>query len=385
MMEEELKPTAKADLKHWADKTSSKLLCNAILRWEIRFLQRLGLRFLKEEGSLSSTVTATIILTVFLYVFTTGINWMFNHSAPLWNFGTLLASFLSAFALSVVKYLHDTILPLGINNFAEQITLAVRVEHDSAYAGLRNWWKSFLALRHQIPFVIIIGLSGMALLSFFQMKAKIDFHSGSYVLMFLCGVAVGQGGYCALRIPKVAEILGRMPMDLFWLNPANTPWIRTASWVFTRLSLANAFIGAYILVGFLWLKPWTSPMTLAVAVLLLLFTWAVVLYSFFYPHYQLGKIIRAERSRHLLRLQTAIDSKSMTAEEHGATENEIRGMYEIIRVYNQLASSGSSAINTQAVIGLLLSLGVPMLSFAVLLIDIAKRVTESAKPTTPGH
>jgi hypothetical protein len=385
MMEEQTNSTSKTDLKYWADKTSSKLLCNAILRWEIRILQRLGLRFLKEQGSLSSTATATIVLTVFLYIFTTGTSRMFNPSAPLWNLGTLLASFLSAFALSIVKYLHDTILPLGTNNFAEEITLAVRDESDSACRELSDWWKSFLSLWCQIPFVVIVGLLGMLVLFFFERKAKIDFHSGSYILIFICGVAVGQGGYCALRIPKVAGILGRMPMDLFWLNPANTPWIRRASWVFTRLSLANAFIGAYILVGFLWLKPWTSPMTLAVAVLLLLFTWAVVLYSFFYPHYQLGKIIRAERSRHLLRLQNAIDSQSMTAKEDGATENEIRGMYEIIRVYNQLASSGSSAINTQAVIGLLLSLGVPMLSFAVLLIDIAKRVTESAKPTTLGH
>lgn len=385
MSEEQATPTARAELMYWADKTATKLLCNAILRWIIRCLRWIGFTSLVEQGSLRSTAIATIVLTVVLYVFTIAISKLFNPLVPLWNLGIVLASFLSAFALGIVKHLHDSILPPGKNNFAEQIILAVREQDDNAYIGLRDWWNSFLNLWYQIPFVVVVGLLGMGVLLFFETKAGIDFHVGSYLLMFCCSVALGQGGYCALRIPILASVLGTMPMDLFWLNPASTPWIRRASTVFTKLSLANAFIGTCILVGFLLLRPWASPVTLAIALLLLLLTWAVVLYSFFYPHYQLGKVIKAEKSLHMMRLENMISSDAKKSRENGATESQIKGMYEIIRVYDQVASSQSSAINVQAVFGLLLSLGVPMLSFAVPLINIAKWVTEIAKPTSTGH
>jgi len=379
--------SAQDELEIWIGRTRTRLFCNAIINTEIGLLQRifgkLGFDYLKVHDSFVSTTLATVVLAAFLYLFAIAIGKVWDSSISICNPAALYVSLLSAYSLTLVKWLHDSILRIDQNNLAKQI-IAAASKSEGDLTGLLSWWKSFLSIRWQLAFVLITGALGVLFLALFGHHAPMEIHAGSYPLMFFLGIAVGQGGYCALRIPRVAWILRKTSMDLFWLNPANTQWIRKASSVFTKLSLANAFIGTCILIGFVWLRPWGSAMTMVIAGLLLLFTWIVVLYSFFYPHYQLGKIIRAERSRHLVKMQNAIDSETRTAREHGVTENEIRGMYEIIRVYAQLASAGSSAINTQAVFGLILSLGVPLISFAVLLLDIAKHLTEYVRPT-PGH
>ena len=212
-------------------------------------------------------------------------------------------------------------------------------------------------------------------LKYFAPLSAVDIHIGSYVLIFLCGIALGQGGYCAIRTPTLARILRNMPLEMFWLYPADTLWVKKASSVYTRLALANAFFGTSVILGLLWLRPWKSSTTTVIAAIWLLFTWAVVLYSFIYPHFQLGKILLAEKSRQSIALQSSITSLRSTIGPD-SEESALKKLNETIKVYEQLESARASAIDVNAVVRLFLSLGVPTISFLAVLIDLGRRLAE---------
>ena len=134
-----------------------------------------------------------------------------------------------------------------------------------------------------------------------------------------------------------------------------------------------------------WLRPWKSVTTAGFAAVGLLSTWTVVLYSFTYPHFQLGKALMAEKTQRLLELQTAIDSQRQALFEENRSESEIRKLNEMIKVYGQMAAARASAIDLQAITRLFLSLGIPTLSFVAVLIDLGRRLTTFIGGIPLGH
>ena len=371
-----LSATTRAEIEEWIDQSEVKLICTAILNKKIRALNlvlpRLGLKPL-DNRSLWANILATIILASLLYLLTITITWVFGSIWQLWNPAALFVSFLSALALSVVKYLHDDILTRDQTNFAKNI---IPEQTDGANLELLlRWWKSFLSFRCEIPFVLTASILAVVSLRYFAPYSVVGVHIGSYVLIFICGIALGQGGYCAVRIPRLAKILRSLPLKMFWLYPADTQWIRQASSVFTRLALANAFFGATLMLGLLWLRPWKSSTTTAIAMLWLLLTWAVVLYSFVYPHYQLGKILKAEKTRQSVELQKSITALRSVIDP-GSDESALKKLNETIKVYDQLEAARASAIDMRAIVRLFVSLGVPMLSFFAVLVDLGRRLAE---------
>lgn len=365
----------RAELEKWIDKSEFRLVCTAVLNKEIqtlnRILHRFRLRALNDR-SLFANILATLILTLILYVSTISITAAFGELGQFWSSPVLFVSLLAALALSIVKYLHDDILSRRDEaNFAKEVIPA-----DKSRADLEpflRWWKSFLSLWRQIPFVLTTGILGVMTVRYFESRSTMDIHAGSYVLVFLCGIALGQGGYCAIRIPTLSKILRGLPLEMFWLYPADTAWIKKASSVLTRLALANAFFGTSVMLGLLWLRPWKSSTTAAIAGVWLLFTWAVVLYSFTYPHYQLGKALKAEKNRQTLGLQNSITAQRASMRPD-SDETELRKLNETIKVYNQLESARASAIDMHAIFRLFLSLGVPVVSFIAVLIDVGQRL-----------
>lgn len=377
-------PGIKQQLQGWIALTKSRLLCNAIVNLEIRILHsifsKIRVNIFKSDESLSSTVLATLFLAGFLYALTILIGKAWDHSIPVWNPAALCVSLLTAFSLSLVKRLHDNILPKDRNNFASEIIIDVNGE-DKAFESLRDWWQSFLRRRNQILFVVIVGLLAIAML--FWLRGPMAIHLGSYFLIFCLGIAIGQGGYCAMIIPRLASVLRKTPMRLFWLSPADSPWVRDASSLFTKLSLANAFIGTCFMFGILWLRPWQSITTAGIAALCLLCTWVVVLYSFIYPHFQLGKALKLEKSERMRELQDVIDQQRASFIQGNASEEEAKKFVEMIKVYEQLASARSTAIDTQAIVRLSLSLAMPMLSFLAVLVNLGKLFSDFMKAPGP--
>jgi len=366
----------RGELEKWIDQSEFRLICTVVLNKEIQILNRILCRFgigSLDERSLWANILSMLLLAIILYVLTVSITTVLGPSQQLWNPAIFFVSLLSALALGIVKYLHDDILSRGAGNFAKQIIPDEQNKPD--LEPLLLWWKSFLNLWCEIPFVLTTGILGVISIWYFASLSVVDIHIGSYVLIFLCGIALGQGGYCAVRIPTLAKILRNLPLKMFWLYPADTLWIKNASSVFTRLALANAFFGTSLILGLLWLRPWKSSLTTVIAAIWLLFTWVVVLYSFLYPHYQLGKILQAEKNRQSVALQNSITSlRTMIGST--SNESELKRLNETIKLYDQLESARASAIDMQAIIRLFLSLGVPVISFIAVLIDVGRRLAE---------
>jgi hypothetical protein len=375
--------TVEADLQLWVARTNSRLLCTAILNAEIKFFYWvLRLRFLKKEDSFASTTFVAVCLAGILYALTILIGRGWGQSVAIWNPATLFVSSLIAFSLSLVKRLHDTILSSDQNNnVATMLIMAVRSE-DKALKALRDWWKTFLSLRLQITSVMIFGLLAIWMLHQLRLHSHVEIHAGSYFLIFFLGIAIGQGAYCALVIPTLATVLRKMSVTMFWLYPSDTRWVKKISSVFTKLSLANAFIGTCIMVGMLWFKPWESFTTAGIAALGLIGTWSVVLYSFVYPHFQLGKALKAEQLEQMGKLQKVIDLKSLTAAH---SESETKKLNEIIKIYEKVASARASAVDMQAIFRLVFSLGIPMLTFLGVLVELGKHVSDFMKGTEFSH
>jgi hypothetical protein len=376
--------TTRAELEEWIDKSELRLICTAVLNKEIKILnqilRRLRLKAL-DDRSLWANILATLILAALLYFLTITITALFDSTRQLWNPAALFVSLLSAIALSVVKYLHDDILTRDNTNFAKEII--PEEKHKPDLQPLLRWWKSFLNPRCEIPFVLVFAVLAVVSLRYFALFS-VGVHLGGYVLLFLCGIALGQGGYCAVRIPRLAKILRGLPLEMFWLYPADTQWIKQASSIFTRLALANAFFGASLMLGLLWLRPWKSSMTIGIAIVWLLLTWVVVLYSFLYPHYQLGKILEAEKARQSVALQSSITAlRTMIGAD--SDESGLKKLNETIKVYDQLESARASAIDAHALVSLFLSLGVPVLSFFAVLIDLGRRLAEFWRGSATPH
>jgi hypothetical protein len=112
-----------------------------------------------------------------------------------------------------------------------------------------------------------------------------------------------------------------------------------------------------------------------VASIWLLITLSVVLYSFFYPQYYLSKIIKAEKDTQMSNLQKKIKKGPFGR----ASEEEIKKLNELIKVYEQLANSRESAIDMQALLRLFFSLAVPILSFIGISIQIGTTLTNQLK------
>jgi hypothetical protein len=302
-----------------------------------------------------------------------------------------LVSLLAAFSFSIVKALHDDILPTDkqshatdlsdkraavgndecTNNFAQNL---IAFAHEESLVAMTKWWRSFLSLTHQGLFVAVCGGLGIITLYVFARYSSIHFHFGSYLLMAVCGIALGQGGYCALRIPRLAKAITAAPMDMFWLHPADSSWIKEASSVFTKLSLANALIATCCIIGLVWPRPWKSSMPAIVAATWLFVTLSVVLYSFIYPHYHLGKAIKEAKKREMDTMQTLIAFKKEWIEKPEG-ETEIEKLNELLKVYDQLAASRESAIDTQAMLSLFFSLAIPILSFIGIIVQLGSIIT----------
>jgi hypothetical protein len=376
--------TSAAELTALVNKTRATLLCNKVVNNSIRLVNRLtGLQL--AEDSLLAIALVTILLAACFYVTTTALSYLCDRSIPLINAASILVSILAAFSFSIVKGLHDSILAVDKNSEAKDskenghgstnfVTKLISLAPEKTLLAMSRWWKSFLSLGYQYAFVGVCGGLGFVTLWVFGKYTSIHFHVGSYLLMIVCGVALGQGGYCAIRIPRLAKAITIAPIEMFWLHPADSLWVKETSSVFTKLSFANALIATCCIIGLIWPRPWKSSMPSIVASIWLLLTLAVVLYSFLYPHYHLGKAIRDAKKREMGKIQALISfKKEWVAEPNGGVE--IEKLNELIKVYDQLAASRDSAIDMRARLSLFFSLAIPILSFVGIIIQIGSVVT----------
>ena len=348
------------DLKAEMGRFRRDLLANLVLN------KLLSLLHFKD--TLWGAIGATTALAFVLYLMTTLLSLAFNHSAPMPLYSAL-ASILTATSFGIIKVLHDGIFTEG----SLPLTLPDLVLKEAKAGELAEWFHSFLSVRKQLTVSLMFALFSIPTLLCFQAYTSARFKAGSYVIAFLCQFAVGHGAYCATQIPTLLKAISHQKMKLFWLSPANTAWIKQASWIFTKLSLADSFIAAFGLIGLYLLRPAESKITAAVALLWLITALVTILYTFVYPHHYLNRIIRIEKKCHVVSMQDLITSHS--SELRNMTGDDLKQYLELIKLYRLLESARETAIDFRAWSGLIPSIAIPTLSyFGKGLLEIGKRI-----------
>lgn len=327
-----------------------RLLSNIIINY--------GIHKLRLKVSTQTIIYVTFILALLLFLVTTIISVLISRSVPVLTFA-LLASFLTAFSFGVIKYLDHHILSANLNAFPKNLRLFVL--DNKSLAAISNWLRSYLSLEKQLIVSSIIGILGTASTFYIAKNRSMNFKSGSYILIFCCFFAIGHGAYCAVIIPTLAKVLSQKRMKMFWLNPADSSWVNDASTFFTKLSMADALIVAFVIGGLYLLKPWESSKTAWVAGIWLLIGITCLSYTFLYPHYYLNKAIKLEKKRQMENLQKIILTYQTRVEN--LDKSEFEDLFERIKLYDHLSTAKESAVDTQALLRFITSIIVPSLTY----------------------
>ncbi len=317
-----------------------------------------GLKMLRLDASVKSIIYVTAVLAMLLWVLTTLLTLIVNHSRPA-VISTLLVSFLTAFSFGIIKYLDYHLISSRSNIFPQN--LSDYAIDNQAIERLVDWHRSFLSLKKQITTSSVMGVAGFVSTASIANTRSLDFKFGSYLLVFCCFFAVGHGAYCTLMIPTLVRRISKLKLKLFWLNPADTAWVKEASTFFTKLTIADALVFAVGMTGLYLLKPWQSTRTTWLALAWLLTGVTCLSYIFLFPHYYLDKCIKREKKTQVKEMQDKILSYKQPATTLSAAE--FKDLLGHITLYNKLVVAKESAIELQNSFKVLTSVSVFVLSY----------------------
>jgi hypothetical protein len=338
------------------ENTRNQLIANAVVNSVIRRLRM--------ADSTINVLCLSMLASILAVLVTIGLNELFSQTTlgilPL----ILIMSGLTGFSLSIVKILHDIILPPNARALMSYIL------DETGLITFSEWFRSFLSLPKQLITSLLLSLLMIVSLFVIERNTTVVFGIGTYILMFFAIFVIGQGAYSAVMIPTIVRAATKERMKLFWLHPTDSPAIKMASSAFAKLSMADAAIVTICLIAMYWFKPWESPDAAIVSGIWLLIGLSAVSYSFLYPHYYLSKAIKAEKERQMLNLQAIISSFQSSITE--LSEEDLKRLAEFNKLYDQLSATRESAIDTRAFRGFLTSLAVPTLSFLGGLLDLGQ-------------
>jgi hypothetical protein len=325
------------------------------------------LKLLRLNDTLTTTALVVFLITCFLYLLALCLSKIFDPAAPLLSPAALLTSFLTAFSFGVIKILYDAILLPNANN------LPAFFENENGLDVLRQWFRTFLSIKKQLSVAIILGLLGVLTLFLTKYYSGITLRAGSYFLIFSCAFAVGHGAYCAIAVPTLAKAISEVPTNMFWLYPADSPWVRIASSAFIKLSMADTVIVFLCVLGLYFLGPQTSVRLMIIAAVWLLVGVFTVSYSLLYPRYYLQKAITAEKLRQMAELQSVIASyRNRIA---NISEAELKILSELGKVYDRVSDTKVNTMDVRVLVNLIPSIGIPLLTFILTLITLWKTIS----------
>ncbi len=316
------------------------------------------IRKLSLKPSVWAILVVTGLLTLALFGVTIAISLLFNRSLPKLTFSAL-ASFLTAFSFGIIKFLDHYTFSSGLSDFPRNI-VSYATDNETL-TNLNAWLRSYMSLKKQL--IVSLAVAGVGTLSIFiiTQARSIDFKVGSYFLLFLCFVGIGQGAYCAVVIPTLARRISKQHFQLFWFRPADSPWINDASAFFTRLSVADAAVVFLVICGLFLLRPFESTETAWVAGVWLVIGIVVLSYTFLFPHHYLTQVIKNEKRRQLEDMQRLIASYEARADQ--LTPAEYTRLLDHINLYNCLSGSRDNSIDVEAWFKYVSSIGIPIVAF----------------------
>ncbi|MBI3679155.1 MAG: hypothetical protein HY235_01935 [Acidobacteria bacterium] len=230
-----------------------------------------------------------------------------------------------------------------------------------ALRALENWFHGFLSLRRQVAFSVFLSIMIVPTLLVIQHATSARFSVTSYLLGFVCLFWVFHGGYCALYTPTLAKAAAETDIRMYWLNPADTGWIRTLSFSFNAMSLSEGIVLTLCITGMYWFRPWESRLAATVSLTWLAVGLAGISYGFLYPQFHLYRAIRREKTRQMLRVQQQLGVLALRLMQ--LDDEERKQLSQLVDLNSRLSGARETAVDPKAVGGYITSLIIPTLSF----------------------
>jgi uncharacterized membrane protein YGL010W len=344
------------NLKTLIRSTKDRLIANILINTPIRL-------FHLKDG-VASALLVTLLWAISIYLIAAALNKVVNTSAGVFTPLAALASIIAAASLGVVKILHDEILPPNLDN------LVAWPYDESGLAALHNWFESLLSMKKQLLTSCLLAVFAVVTLNIVERNTSAKFEIGTYLSVFSAMFSVGHGLYCAVKIPTLAKAATKQRMNLYWLDPANTPILKIASSAFAKLSIADGAIATLCIVALYWFRPWESLLVATISAFWLVAGLVAVTYSFVYPYHYITRGIKDDKRRQMSHLQSIIAPFRSRLDQ--LNEHDYKKLDELLKLYDRIATAKDSTLDIPALSRFFTSLVVPTLSFVIGLIDWKK-------------
>jgi hypothetical protein len=336
----------KAHADRVIDLAQRQMLASLILRGPSR---------LKLFRSLWRRCAFLLLLLIMVYGVPTALAKLLDPSVTFFTAARIMSAVICVVALMIEDYLRRTF-------FAENVFNVYKyARNEETRERYDHWFDCIFSRKLQFGGALVFMMIPLVPLVLLDWAAGNHLNAASYLVAALCLFACSHGAYFALVMPLLASIIAKGDMEMFWINPADTSWIKTLSFGLSMLTLSEAFAMALGMPVIYLLRSMKAPNQAFISGVWLAIALCVIIYGYLYPHFHLYRVISAEKDRQIQAVQKIIDSHRDRLEAIG--EDERRRLWQFVDLNDRLSRARESAFDNQIVTGLVTSLILPIGGF----------------------
>lgn len=340
------------DLQAIADRVIKKVQAQLLAPAAFRFLSR---RFGLDHSQPNLRLPAALFTIA--YVVATIITKIQEHVAPVIDLARIVLIFIGVFALWTVPFLEGKLFGMNATN------ILLNCNTDESVEALESWFGRFLSVPRQLAVSIPLSTLLVPTLLLVQRSTTVHFHVTAYLLGVPTLFFVSHGAYCAYSLPELTKVLSRQDMKVFWLNPAETPWLKMLAAGYNTLAFAEAIVLSFCIASMYWFKPWESRQVIALSAVWLALGLAVVVYGFLYPQFYLATAVRRAKQRQAEWVQSVLEP--YLVKRGSWTEDERKDMALLLDLNSRLATARQSFLDFKTIGAFITSLVIPIASFVL--------------------
>jgi hypothetical protein len=296
-----------------------------------------------------------LVLLVMIYFAPTSLAKLLDPCVPSFTSPRIISAVICVLALVIVDFLRTTF-------FAENVLNVYKyAKNEQTRKRYDRLFQRVFSKKAQLIGATLFLILPLVLLVILDRTANNPLNLASGIIGVLCLVTCSHGAYFALRMPVVAGAIAKSEMEMFWIHPADTSWIKTLSFGLSTLTLSEAFAMALGMPVIYKLKSMNSPNQASISGWWLVIALCVIVYGYLYPQFHFYRAISAEKDRQIQAVQQIIDSHRDRLEAMG--EDERRMLWQFVDLTDRLSKARESAFDSQIVTGLVTSFVLPIGGF----------------------
>jgi hypothetical protein len=270
---------------------------------------------------------------------------------------TLCGAFVPSLAIYVISWCHKYTI--------EQLEAVFMLAPPSQNVQHRLivWLKNSVNLWAQLFTSIIATVVVILALYIIKDKVGLPFKTNvptyTFIVAGIVTFCMGQGAYWALVSPFVTKALRNVDISdiqAYPLNPSKTPLIVALSRILSVYAIWDAIMVTLCLIGLFALRPDFSSGGIFYVLALVFMGYLVTSWTYFYPRYNLTKIVQHTKESTLLRIQNEIKKLYGTLDKLEKINFErLQNLMELHETVSKVPSTIVSLPGLQSFIGSLMT------------------------------